>query len=67
MFFVIETQLAKHRLEEMIQNAERERLIAQSATAKMNLVANAINAIRSAFARSPRSLSSGAHKTVTAR
>lgn len=67
MFFVIETQLAKHRLEEMIQNAERERLIAQSATAKTNLVANAINAIRSAFARSPRPLSSGAHPTVTAR
>ncbi len=67
MYFIIEANLAKQRYEEMIQEAERERMFNRSAAAKTNLVANAINVVRSAFARGPQPHSSGAHQTVTAR
>jgi hypothetical protein len=45
---------AKQRLEEMIQEAERERRFNRSVAVKVNLVTNAINAIRFAFARTAR-------------
>ncbi len=67
MYFIIEANLAKQRHEEMIQEAERERMFDRSASVKVNLVTSAINVVRSAFTRGPQPHSSGAHQTVTAR
>jgi len=49
--YIIEAQLARLRHEEMIQAAERERRFAELPTIRVNVLENAINAFKAAFAR----------------
>ncbi len=67
MLYLNEFQLAKQRHEELVQSFERARRFDQSATIEVNLVANAINALRSAFARREQAQQANARRTVTAK
>ena len=66
MFTVIDAQMAKLRYEEMLREAERERRFANSATVHVNLLSNALSALRAAFAGRTQAIQPTVRRTVAA-